>query len=266
MNTRSEFFEIKIDYQVLEEYSRSDESTIRWAAAIELGQIGTQEAIFLLWNLTSDTDEHVRDAANLGLQNCDQEIVGKVLAAEWVDTRVMSEGKNDEPIQKHTAWKIRPLELPTLENQWAVDAAILNIIQTEGPVTGSRILRLYGTASNPGNPRKIPKSRVNSAVMRLQDRKLVGIIESTTAKEFEFWTLYKSGSPEVVVREQGQRKLSEIPVTEVIARVKLEMGDEFDYAGQDEKFMHLQRAYGIKQSELHIVGEILTSEWSEFLN
>jgi len=71
---------------------------------------------------------------------------------------------------------------------------------------------------------------------------------------------------EVIVRDQGQRKLSEIPVTEVIARLRLLMGDDFDYSGQNQRFEILLKAYSIKQAELHIVGEILAREWSTLLS
>ena len=265
MQTRREFFEVELNFPQLEEHARSSDSSIRWAAAIELGELGTEEAISLLWSLTTDTDEHVRDAANLGLQNCDQQIVGKVLASKWVQQEPEGKDEDSLAIQKHVPWKIRPLEVPSSENEWAVDAAILNIIQVEGPVIGSRLLRLYGNAAYPSNPRKLPKSRIQTAVKRLEKRNLVGIINDNSSKELEFWTLFKQGTPEIVVRDQGQRKLNEIPVTEVIARVRLELGEEFDFVGQNEKFASLQKVYGIKQAELHKVGEVLANEWSSFL-
>lgn len=265
MQTRREFFEVELNFPQLEEHARSSDSSIRWASAIELGELGTEEAISLLWSLTTDEDEHVRDAANLGLQNCDQQIVGKVLASKWVQQEPASNDDVSLTTQKHIPWKIRPLEVPSSENEWAVDAAVLNIIQVEGPVTGSRLLRLYGNAAYPSNPRKLPKSRIQTAVKRLERRNLVGIINDKSSKDLEFWTLFKQGTPEIIVRDQGQRKLNEIPVTEVIARVRMELGDEFDFASQNEKFASLQKVYGIKQAELHKVGEVLANEWSSFL-
>jgi len=265
MQTRREFFEVAINFPALEEHSRSTDASIRWASAIELGQLGTEEAISLLWSLTTDADEHVRDAANLGLQNCDQQLVGKVLATKWSSPVSLVEPLYGEEILKHVAWKIRPLEVPSSENEWAVDAAIQNIIQIEGPLTGSRLLRLYGNAAYPSNPRRIPKSRIQTAVKRLERRGLIGLINDTASKDLEFWTLYKQGAPEILVREQGQRRWNEIPVTEVIARVRIEMGDEFDYSSQNEKFACLQKVYGIKQAELYKVGEVLANEWATFL-
>ena len=83
MEIRKEFFTVEIDFHILEEHARSKDPTLRWAAAIELGQLATEDAINLLWSLTTDLDGHVRDAANLSLQQCDQVLVGKVLATKW---------------------------------------------------------------------------------------------------------------------------------------------------------------------------------------
>jgi hypothetical protein len=265
MAERREFFQISLDLAELESHARSNDSTIRWASAIELTQLGTEDAISLLWYLTNDSDENVRDAARIGLNQCDQQIVGKVLAAKWVVQAEVIPSTPVDGVQQHVPWKVRPLEESSLENEWAIDAAVLNIINTEGPLTGLRLMRLYGNAVYPNNPKKIPKSRIQTAIKRLQGRGLVAYLEDFPEGSFGGWTIYQLGSPQVVVREQGQRKLSEIPVTEVIARLRLMMGDEFDYSGQDERFKVLVSAYGIKQSELHIVGEILSHEWSTLL-
>lgn len=266
MAERKQFFEVALDFKELENHARSKESTMRWAAAIELAQLGTEDAISLLWSLTTDSDENVRDAAKIGLNQCDQQMVGKVLASKWSVAIDIKSANSADGIEIHVPWKVRPLEVPSVENEWAVDAAVLNIIQTEGPLTGPRLLRLYGNAAYPNNPRKIPKSRIQTAVKRLERRGLVSHLQDFSEGEIDSWTIYKNGNGEVLVRDQGQRKLSEIPVTEVIARLRLLMGGEFDYASKDERFKVLLSAYGIKQSELHIVGEILAREWSTLLS
>lgn len=265
MAERREFFEVSLNFADLESHARSKDSTIRWASAIELAQLDTVEAISLLWSLTTDSDENVRDAAKIGLNQCDQQVVGKVLATKWVPEPTSQSSTSTDGIEKHIPWKVRPLEVPSVENEWAVDASVLNIIQIEGPLTGPRLLRLYGNAAYPNNPRKIPKSRIQTAVKRLEKRGLVAHIQDFPEGEIDAWTIYKSGSTEVLVRDQGHRRLNEIPVTEVIARLRLLLGDEFDHSSKDERFKVLISAYGIKQSDLHIVGEILAREWSTLL-
>lgn len=264
MSERKDFFAVTIDIELLESHARSKDSTIRWAAAIELGQIGSEEAVSLLWSLTTDSDENVRDAANLGLQQCDQVIVGKVLATKWVAPEV-PETTDSDAVARFIPWKVRPLEVPSSENEWAVDAAVLNIIQVEGPVCFSRILRLYGNAAYPNNPRKIPKSRLQTAIKRLEKRNLIQHIVGSSNEDVETWTLYLIGTPEVKVRDQGLRKLTEIPVTEVIARLKYNMGEDFEYASQNDRVKTLMNIYGIKQSELHLLGAVMANEWSELL-
>jgi len=264
MSERKDFFAVTIDIGLLESHARSKDSTIRWAAAIELGQIGSEEAVSLLWSLTTDSDENVRDAANLGLQQSDQVIVGKVLATKWVAPEVPA-SSDFGAVARFVPWKVRPLEVPSTENEWAVDAAVLNIIQVEGPVCVSRVLRLYGNAAYPNNPRKIPKSRIQTAIKRLEKRNLIEHIIATSNQEVEAWTLYLTGTPEVNVRDQGQRKLAEIPVSEVIARLMYNMGDDFDNASQNDRVIALMTIYGIKQSELHILGAVMASEWSDLL-
>jgi hypothetical protein len=264
MSERKDFFAVTIDIELLESHALSKDSTLRWAAAIELGQVGTEEAVSLLWSLTTDSDENVRDAANLGLQQCDQVLVGKVLATKWVAPEVVSLDESDAVV-KFIPWKVRPLEVPSSENEWAVDAAVLNIIQVEGPVNVSRVLRLYGNAAYPNNPRKIPKSRIQTAIKRLEKRNLIQHIIGSNNEDIETWTLYLAGTPEVKVREQGQRKLIEIPVTEVIARLRYNMGDDFDYASQNDRVKALMSIYGIKQSELHLLGAVMANEWSDLL-
>ena len=262
---RKEFFEININFSQLEEHAFGKDTGLRWATAIELGQLGTDDAVSLLWSLTTDSDEHVREAANLSLQNCDQKIVSRVLATKWkADPATVEDAEST--VQAYVAWKIRPLDEPSPRNEWAVDAAILNIVQIEGPITGSRLLRLYGTAVYPASPKKLRKSRIISALKRLERRQLIKIIAESSAEVVEYFTVLGFGKPEIVVRHQGPRKLHEIPVTEVIARVKMSMGDDFEYASQNDKFKVLQQVYGLKQADLHKVGEVLAQEWASFLS
>lgn len=264
MSERKEFFEVNLNLDLLEEYSTSSDSSLRWAAAIELGQVGSEQAISLLWSLTTDSDENVRDAANLGLQQSDQSLVGKVLASKWqAPTEV--ENEKTSSVRRYLAWKVRPLEVPSVENGWAVDAAVLNIIQIEGPMTGSRLMKLYGNAAYPNNPKKLPKSKILSAIKRLEARNLVKKIVQDENQEVEYWTLHISNKPPVDIRDQGPRKLTEIPVTEVIARLQSNLGDEFEHTNQDQRVKAIMSIYGIKKSELHLLGNVLAKEWSDLL-
>jgi hypothetical protein len=131
-------------------------------------------------------------------------------------------------------------------------------------MTGSRLLRLYGNAVYPNNPRKLPKSKIQSSLKRLEGRRLIEIGNSESS--VEFWLITNKGKSPVLIREKGPRKLSEIPVTEVIANLQIELGDEYENLSTDSRFNTLISIYGIKQAEFHILGEVLTNEWQELLS
>ncbi len=261
MSERKDFFDVTVDFEDLGKHAFSSDTTLRWAAAIELGQIGTEEAISLLWSLTTDSDENVRDAAKVGLNQSDQILVGKVLANKWTVEPTVEDHGSDTLMSKHIAWKVRPLDPPTPENEWIVDAAVLNIIQTEGPITSTRLMKLYGRAVYPNTPQKLPRSRIANAVKRLEKRHLIGRADDMTKSELEMWTLYAIGRPAVVIREQGQRLLGEIPSSEVRTCISEVMGDRFEDSSQDDRFAILLSTYAIKPKDYHIIGALLENEW-----
>jgi hypothetical protein len=55
---------------------------------------------------------------------------------------------------------------PSEENDWAVSAAIIDIVNTEGPLTGTRLMRVYGEWAFSNSPRKLGKFRMKRAVGR----------------------------------------------------------------------------------------------------
>ena len=87
MAERKDFFEVSIDFKELESHARSADSTMRWASAIELVQLGTKDAISLLWSLTTDADENVRDAAKLGLKQS----YDHCLTFPWIKEKILGE-------------------------------------------------------------------------------------------------------------------------------------------------------------------------------
>jgi hypothetical protein len=67
----------------------------------------------------------------------------------------------------HVAWKTRPLDPPSEENDWAVSAAIIDTVNTEGPLTSARSMRVYGESVFLNSPRKFGKFRMKRAVERI---------------------------------------------------------------------------------------------------
>ena len=60
--------------------------------------------------------------------------------------------------------------------------------------------------------------------------------------------------------------MGEVPVSEVIARLQEAMSEEFNYAGQNDRIKVLMELYGIKQADLHKLGDVLAKEWAPLLS
>ena len=44
------------------------------------------------------------------------------------------------------------------------------------------------------------------------------------------------------------------------------MSEEFNYAGQNDRIKVLMELYGIKQADLHKLGDMLAKEWAPLLS
>ena len=64
-----------IPKELLLENAVSSDPTARWAAAIELGQLGDEDSAKALWKLKTDHDENVRAAADLAINELDRYVL-----------------------------------------------------------------------------------------------------------------------------------------------------------------------------------------------
>ncbi len=266
---RREFFRSDVDPQELSDNAVSLSSATRWATAIELGEIPEDWSVRLLWDLKDDGDEYVRQAATSALSGFDHALLESALAEirsadNFLQVPAAPE-RLESGILDHVAWKTRPLEPPSDDNQWAATAAVIDIVNTEGPLTGARILRLIREAVYPDTPRKLSRSRVERVVNAAIKRGIVSKSFSDANDYFESWILHRSSTPEVVVRTQGSRKLPEIPVTEVEGLIRLKAGRRHHTLNQNRRFAILMEAYEIPQNQFHLVGAALEKEWSSLL-
>jgi hypothetical protein len=265
---RKDYFQSVDDKSVLVENASSSESSLRWAAAVELGEIPETWSIELLWGLKDDVDAYVSAVANKSLSRFDPLLIEKaVFHTRSLETvaehdQVLELAQSD--LVPHISWKTRPLDPPNEINDWAVSAAILDIVNTEGPLTGPRLMRLYGESVFPNSPKKLSKNRMQNAISRLEKRGVI-TIESSPAAGIEGWTLYRTGTPDVVVRDRGSRRLSEIPVTEVAALVSMKSRRGAPL-NRNRQFQIIIDAYGIPQNELHLAGAVLDNEWRSLLS
>lgn len=250
------------DKETLEDNALDTDGAIRWVAAIELGQVQEEWSAKVLWRLKTDRDENVRAAALNSLSKFDRNKLAQFVAqldSEPIVEQLDSSDKYGD--EDYVPWKIRPLPDPSPENEWQVSPALLDIINTESPVTGGRILYLYGSSVFPNMPKKISKYRLKKALNSLISRNLIARADTVDDENLENWILHTVGTPEVVVREKGQRTLGQIPISEVRAVIRNRLRSRYESASPDTKFMTLQEAYSIKNSELHIIGGLLENEW-----
>lgn len=263
--TRREFFEASADPEVLAANAVSGDSSLRWAAAIELGEIPEKWSVELLWRLKEDADQYVRAVAQKALGAFDPLLIESSVfdLATPVADAGLSEAKVDGSgaLADHAAWKTRPLDPPSEENEWAVSAAIINIVNTEGPLTGARLMRLYGESVFPNSPRKLSKFRMKRAVERLAARGIVSEATGIGGDQLEQWILYRSGTPDTLVRTRGSRKLPEIPVTEVAELILQNSRVRSAPLSRDRQFQVIIELYNIEHNELHVAGAALDSEW-----
>jgi hypothetical protein len=264
--SRRDFFEPTASHPTLSEHAQSGDSSLRWAAAIELGEIPEKWSAELLWTLKDDVDQYVSAVAKQALGKFDPSLIEQnaFLLKGEPERKGPEASSVSSVLADHVSWKTRPMEVPSEVNEWAVSAAIVDIVNTEGPLTGARLMRLYGECVFPNSPRKLSKARMKRAAAGLISRGVISTRQSDNPDSLESWILFRSNTPEVSLRTKGARKLSEIPVTEVLALTR-ERSPGARAPNPNRQLQIILEAYAIPQNELHLVGAILEGEWSSLL-
>lgn len=267
---RIDFFGTEPDRSELEQQIGDQDPSLRWAAAVELSELRELWALELLWQLRRDPDEHVRSVAERGVAQAPTEMLSKLTAEVNREFDDIADQQPDQAsatgLFPFSPWKTRPVDPPGSQNEWTASVVVTDIIATEGPVTGARLLRLYGEAAFPDSPRKIKRNWVERAVSSLIQRSRISKLgDSSGSPAFEDWTLQRTGSNPIVARERGARRISEIPVVEIQRALEQEHGRRATNLSRDRKFSEILRIYGIAQNEYHLVGAALEKEWLELL-
>jgi hypothetical protein len=251
---RKSFFEEQSSEEALRERALDSDPFVRWACAVELGQLTFPWAIQLLWELKTDSNDHTRAAAINSLKQFSELEISSSLGSSL-----------GEPVtvdRSYSEWKIRPLPNLSDETSAVFETAIMDILATEGPTTGSRIFRLVSESIDPNNRFVLSKHRLNKVLKDLVLANTLTRNDYTPSKnDLETSTYHLTSLPGVAIRPRGTRRLEEIPVTEVREilnsnpRVKRRSGD------LDFQFRVVSEEYGILPNEFHIVGALLEREW-----
>ncbi len=134
----------------------------------------------------------------------------------------------------------RASELETYE----VAEGLLRIVQTEGPVRGSRLFLAYVRSSGGGPVDRSTKLLLSQAVSHAVRQGLL-ISENPDGKQDILGRTYRlANQPEAVVRRLGPRDISEVPVEELAALLVLVQRDGLT---TDEWFLRAVQALGQHQ-------------------
>ena len=245
----------------------------RWAAVVALGSSGDPIALPALKSSLTDADDLVRQAARSSLDRLVASLGDE--AEDFIDATV-----SDRVIQQSLAalkhfrtqadapaykpWKVRALPKPSDADPLLLEAAIMDIVATEGPVLGRRLTGLYGQACSRDNPRSFPRTRLVNAVRHLTDEGELVCVDGIATDKVEEWTLRTPHQPDVYVRQRGTRELGEIPVTEIRTVWRATQRRAL-HSDSEQAMKFVLDFYGVRPADFHIVGSLLEREWLALL-
>ena len=254
----------------------SGDAMIRWAAAVAMGSADDPALVSSLTRALHDDDELVRSAAQSSLERlkCSlgdqlQEALDSDLSKRAIDAgaRGLRRLRSETDAPPYVAWKVRELPRPCDCDPYLLEAAIMDIVGTEGPILGKRLVCLYGQACSRDNPRSFPRTRLINAVRHLVIEGVLICVDGLASSAVEEWTLRTCNQPDVRVRQRGHRELGEIPVSEVRAvwRATQRGSLRTARAGSDQILQFVLGFYGVHRSDLHVVGRLFEHEWMPLL-
>lgn len=252
MEIRNDFFASESNRQEIENLAADETPSNRWLAAIKLSEIHEEWSATLLWKLKVDDDSNTRAAAIAALKKFPEDLLSRLQLAG-----------TDKPARRNVeVWRSGILPILSKDSRDEYEAAVLSLLQAEGPTTGGRVQRLIQKASQPSGGGKLTQAKLKPLLQNL-----IGANQVTRADEFfdsenlDLWILHIPTDPELIVRPRNERLLTEIPVNEA-RQVLLE--DPRAQRRADNKevaFAVLRRHYEIDQNELFLVGEALEGQW-----
>jgi dethiobiotin synthetase len=174
--------------------------------------------------------------------------------AEWV-AGAGQIGGGHVSLDPYVAWEERPVADPREAGRPEVMAAILEIVEAEGPMRASRAYALYNRASGGKKLTSVARAPLSSAVYWLaQEHKL-----HVTRRDDIPWQdddlIRLPDAPPVKVRELGPRTLEEVPldeISELASRLRAAQG----ISGEMEMKRAILSTYGLMR---------LTSRADEYL-
>jgi hypothetical protein len=143
-------------------------------------------------------------------------------------------------LEPYRAWEPRPVPDPRSAGRDALMPAVMEVVETEGPIYAGRAFGLYTRASGGRKLTGAAKAPLTGAAWRLkiQDRLVIAREGATTIENDD--VLRAAGAPAVQLRELGPRTLEEVPLDEV-AELMRRLRD----AGADDLKRAVLDTYGL---------------------
>jgi hypothetical protein len=249
---RRSFFSAEIDQDELSVKAKSSSDVDRWLAAVALGQVHELWAFELLRTLKTDKDDNTRTAANNAL---------KQFPKSFFELQ-NSDFEHSADDFEVGIWKVRPLPTYEASNRDLFLGAVMDIVATEGPVTGGRIQSRLSNATAINGGRRVSKGRLQTLLDELLKSNLLTRADShLDSDDVELWIVHAPGMPEFVVRGRDGRDITEIPVNEAKAVLLENRATRRNPANRDAGFRVLMEQYGIKPNEFFLVGEAMEHQW-----
>ena len=139
--------------------------------------------------------------------------------------------------QPYTAWQGGGLPDPRTGAVAQIASFLLEIVGAEGPVTADRAYRLYIRGAGSSKVTQRARAPMEQALGRLKLRGQVEVDQLDNAGEAQ-QVLRLRDTPEVVVRELGERSLYEVPLNEIAELMGHQRSELLGRAGRADQPAH----------------------------
>ena len=129
--------------------------------------------------------------------------------------------------------------------------ALKSIIEAEGPVVTERLYRAYIRASNLQRAGRQVRKILNKALRDLERRNIVVIARRGDDSGYAGATIRLADSPEIVLRDRGDRDLSEIPLDE-LAQAYRQIRSESKRDDEDSIRREVLTRYGLSRMTANV--------------
>ena len=199
-----------------------------------------------------DKDDNTRTAANNAL---------KQFPKSFFEIQNPEDDQSSEDFEVGI-WKVRPLPTYETSNRDLFLAAIMDIVSTEGPVTGGRLQSRLSNATAINSGRRVSNGRLQTLLDELLKANMLTRADShLESDEVELWIVHAPGMPEFVIRGRDGRDITEIPVNEAKALLLDNRSMRRNPTNRDAGFRVLMEQYEIKPNEFFLVGEAMEHQW-----